>query len=250
MLAKSIKMFLCRKRLLLSGLAASAFLAGFGPIPCARAAAEPESQTGRIEGAVRYVSDSERPWKFSRYYVKDSEKGFLAEAVVALENPGLRSEPPDQKHNATTIDQIDFQFVPETVAIQSGNSVRFTNSDESIHNVMTTDGERPFNVNMPKGGEYVHVFKDARGIAKPVRLGCVYHGGMRGWVFVFDHPWFRVTSRDGQFQWENIPPGTYRLEMIHPAGRLEWRSEIEIKANETIRLEIVVSPDNIRASKR
>jgi hypothetical protein len=32
---------------------------------------------------------------------------------------------------------------------------------------------------------------------------------------VFDHPYFAVTSRDGSFSIDSIPPGTYTLYVWH-----------------------------------
>jgi hypothetical protein len=34
---------------------------------------------------------------------------------------------------------------------------------------------------------------------------------MKGYVFLFDHPYFAVTHRDGKFELTGLPPGTYTL---------------------------------------
>ena len=39
---------------------------------------------GAVEGTVSYQPDTKRPWRYSRYYVKQAKTGELAEAVVAL----------------------------------------------------------------------------------------------------------------------------------------------------------------------
>src|SRR5262245_4015117 len=39
------------------------------------------SPSGAIEGIVTYQADSARPWRYSRYYIKDPRQGQLAEAV-------------------------------------------------------------------------------------------------------------------------------------------------------------------------
>ncbi len=123
------------------------------------------ADTGTVEGVIKYIPDSRRPWRFSRYYIQNSKNGFLAETVVALERPGLSSlasPPSPTKH---TMDQINFQFVPETLAVRAGDTVLISNSDDALHNVMTSDGGEPFNVNVVKGKEFAHTFIQAGGLA-------------------------------------------------------------------------------------
>ncbi|MBI4659069.1 MAG: hypothetical protein HY735_09515 [Verrucomicrobia bacterium] len=210
---------------------------------------EPPQDRGILEGTVRYQADPQRPWKLSRYYVQNSKKGWLAEAVVALDCSSRAPSAPPETPKSRTMDQLNFQFVPETMAIHSGDSVRITNSDETLHNMMTSDGGKPFNVNVVKGKDFTHTFDRAGGLTNPIRLGCVFHGGMRAWIYVFDHPWFAVTERDGRFRFENVPPGAYTLGGIHPAGKLRWSRQIQVKPNEKTTVEIQLSPDDLIGSK-
>ena len=38
------------------------------------------------------------------------------------------------------------------------------------------------------------------------------HPWMRSYLFVFNNPYFAVTSADGAFDLKNVPPGTYTVE--------------------------------------
>jgi hypothetical protein len=38
---------------------------------------------------------------------------------------------------------------------------------------------------------------------------------MKAWVVVAAHPFYAVTGVDGQFAFENLPPGEYRLNVWH-----------------------------------
>ena len=203
------------------------------------------ANTGNVEGVIKYVPDSQRPWRFSRYYVRNPKTGFLAETVVALERPSLSALAPEAAQNKCTIDQLNYQFVPETVVIRVGDTILISNSDDALHNVMTSDGGEPFNVNVVKGKEFAHTFTQAGGLEHPVRLGCVFHGAMRAWIYVFDHPWFQLTPKDGRFRLENVPVGEYTLGVVHPAGKLRRTQHIEIKPNQTTSLEISLSPDDL-----
>jgi len=210
---------------------------------CAAVCPAAESaQPGVIEGTVTYQADSERPWRYARYYIKQAKTGELAEAVVALRARPLT----DDKHEPQTvvIGQQNFQFQPETVAIRRGDSVKFTNADQATHNVQSSSEIASFNVTMPGGGQQTVRFDRAGGARQPVQVGCVFHSAMRAFVFVFDHPWFALTPASGKFKLTDVPPGEYDLEMAHPAGGLRWRKRITIKPGETTRIDIPVSPDD------
>ena len=194
-----------------------------------------------------YKSDPQRRWRYRRYYVKDRKKGYLAEAVVAIQGVkrGSARKKADRTKVVATIDQKNFQFVPETVVIQSGEQVQFLNSDNGGHNVRLNDVRHKFNVNMPSKGKHTETFSDASGIQKPFLIGCAFHSAMRAWIFVLNHPHFQVTSSDGKFRIENLPPGSYTLELHHPAGNLYWKSSVNVKAGKTTEVAVEVSPDNL-----
>ena len=196
-----------------------------------------------VEGTVTYRIDPKRPWRYSRYYV-NNPAGELAEAVIAMRGEELTNFPRSAPARTVSIDQELFQFVPETIAILAGDSVRFTNSDSTIHNVRSSSTIARFDISIGHGEKYRHTFKRPGGLRLPVELGCAFHGGMRGWIFVFDHPCFAVTGRDGKFCLEDVPPGRYELRLRHPAGQLKWKQTVDVKPGQTLRTAITVSPDD------
>ena len=201
---------------------------------------------GNVVGRVLYEADSKRPWRLGRYYIKNAKRGELAEAVVGLTNPQLRAGPAPRKPATVIVDQKNFRFIPETVAIRAGDGVKFLNSDPEVHNVRSLGFAYQFNKTMPPKGEFVHPFDKAVAMSQPVVLGCVFHSAMRGWVFIFDHPFFQVTSADGAFRLENVPAGVYELQVSHPAGGLWLTQRVEVRAGRTAKLDIRVSPDHKR----
>src|SRR5262245_29082859 len=94
------------------------------------------SNAGAIEGTVSYQADPNRPWRYARYYVKQPKTGELAEAVVALRAKATRED--SKQPQSIVVDQQNFQFLPETVAIRRGDSVKFTNADQATHNVQAS----------------------------------------------------------------------------------------------------------------
>ncbi|NUQ91540.1 MAG: hypothetical protein HOQ26_01380 [Gemmatimonadaceae bacterium] len=49
----------------------------------------------------------------------------------------------------------------------------------------------------------------------PLEIRCDLHPWTRGWVVVFDHPYYQVTGRDGSFSLDSVPPGDYTLHVWH-----------------------------------
>ena len=204
-----------------------------------------DQKTGSIEGTVAYQPDPDRPWRYARYYVKNRKEGLMAEAVVAVTNLEDRIKGPAGKPTTTIVDQKDFQFIPETIAIRVGDHVRFLNSDNEVHNVATFHPKHSFNVNMPSGGKHKETFKHPSGMQRPYQIGCVYHSSMRSWIYVFDHSCYQVTRTDGKFRLENLPPGEYKLEIIHSAGRLSWSRMVKIEPGKSTNINCILSPDNL-----
>lgn len=207
------------------------------------AADEPE--LGTITGVVTYQPDARRPWRYARYYVQEAKTGELAEAVVALRGKGLQAGA-DRASKTAQIDQKNFLFLPETIAVRQGDSVTFGNSDQTTHNVRVTSDLANFNVNMPAGGNHTVKLERAGGISQPLIVGCVFHSAMRAWIYVFEHPFYQVTQADGRFKLTGVPAGDYELEMAHPSGELRWRQKVTVQAGQTLHIDIRVSPDDKR----
>lgn len=201
-----------------------------------------EVNTGTVTGVVIYQTDPARPWPYGRYYIKNRKAGRLAESVVALQGAGLKStgtREPQPWH----IDQENYRFAPETIAIQRGDTVRFTNSDQNSHNV-SSDSLVPFDTTVEPGGERTQTFDKAGGIRRPAFVGCKLHSGMHAWIYVFDHPFHVVTSETGEFQFADVPVGDYQLQMVHPSGALQWSQPVQVLVGKTTNIEVRVSPDD------
>ena len=115
------------------------------------------------------------------------------------------------------MDQRDHEFVPRVLAVRAGQPVKFKNSDAANHNVRTSSSQRTneFNVFTGSDGSYTHRFA-ANARRRPVRVGWDIHPWMRGWIYVFDHPWFAVTDDQGRFRIGSVPAGQYTLIAQQP----------------------------------
>ena len=139
-----------------------------------------------------------------------SPRKELKNAVVWLDNPPSGAPPaPAPK---VEIDQNGCVFVPRVVIVPAGGTVDFLNSDRLLHNIHATPKLNvSFNRTQPKNRTIPVTF------AKPeiVRINCDLHSWMVGWVVVSAHPYYAITGADGQFSFDNLPPGKYDLHIWH-----------------------------------
>jgi plastocyanin len=117
-------------------------------------------------------------------------------------------EPPSEP---VVIDQQGCWFEPRIVAMQAGQSLKATNSDPVTHNIHPrAEVNREWNQNQPEGAPPA-----VRKFSLPevmIRVKCNIHPWMKAWIGVVDNPYFAVTKSDGEFDFKNVPPGTYTLE--------------------------------------
>ncbi len=85
----------------------------------------------------------------------------------------------------------------------------FKSSDPVNHNIRYsafTNGA--FNQILPPNGQVeVKLVAERR----PIPLACDIHPWMKGYIMVFDHPFFAVTGEDGSFEITGVPTGTQNL---------------------------------------
>lgn len=203
------------------------------------------AETPNLTGVVRYEADAARPWRYGRYYVSKTPEHTLAEALVCLRGRGLKGLQPRERPAVVQVDQQDYRFIPETVAIREGDQIRFTNSDAALHNVNAVAGDEPLNVSLTQDGEHLHVFRRAGNSKKPIRIGCAFHSQMQAWIYVFDHPFFAVTGPDGRFAFDGVPPGEYDLEVIHPPGGLSMTRKIVVTEDQPQVVDLRLTPAHL-----
>ena len=123
--------------------------------------------------------------------------------------------------------QEGLEFRPRVLAIQAGTTVKFPNGDDLYHNVFSYSKIKRIELGRyPKGDAKEEKF-EAKGRWD---LRCEIHEPMRGYIHVFDHPYFAVAKEDGSYALPKVPPGKYTLvawkEFFDPV-----RQEIEVKAD-------------------
>ena len=107
------------------------------------------------------------------------------------------------------MDQRNETFVPHVLAITTGTTVDFPNSDRIYHNVFSLSKTQDVRSRPLRG----RPLASRCGSIGPgiVRVFCDIHSHMNAFILVFSHPFFAITDADGRYRIDNIPPGTYNV---------------------------------------
>jgi plastocyanin len=210
---------------------------------------------GRLEGRVTFSGAPPSPTMLTEdgdpqpvLYLDRS--GGLRYTVVYLPDATRSSTPPPPP---VTMNQRRFMFEPQVLAVRAGQTVWFTNDDPANHSVRTEDSNpaNTFSINTAAGGlsRYFHQFAPTPS-GDALKLSCDIHPWMAAWIYVFGHDRFAVTSEDGRFVIQGVPPGRYRIAVRQPAGGLARDLAVTIRAGSPTRLHVRFTPADVRMPAR
>jgi plastocyanin len=131
----------------------------------------------------------------------------LLRSVVYLES-APRGAFESSDGGLVVMDQRNETFVPHVLAITTGTTVDFPNSDAFYHNVFSLSKTTRFDLGRYAAGRSKSVRFDKPGI---VRVFCDIHSHMNAFILVFSHPFFALTNAEGRYGIENVPPGSYNV---------------------------------------
>jgi plastocyanin len=195
---------------------------------------------GTITGVVKFAGDPPAPKEipptkdkqvcgkapiYDESLVVDKASKGVQWAVVSVEGAKGKGE-----SKGATLDQQGCAFRPHVLVTPPGK-VAVLNSDGILHNFHSHGTKNPaLNQAQPGFRKKMEVeFKQA----EVVKVTCDAHPWMTGWVVVSESPYVGVTDQKGSFKIENVPPGTYSLEVWHetlgPA-----KQQVTVKAGETV----------------
>lgn len=161
-----------------------------------------------------------------------------ANAVVYIkEIPGQTFAAPAEP---AVVDQRNLEFLPKVMPVLVGTTVEFHNDDAVLHNVFTPDkiADRFDLGTFPKGEVRSHTF-DKAGAAV---LLCNVHPEMEGYVLVVPTPYYAVTDAEGRYRLEEVPSGTYTVEVWHPNLRKPLSETLTVGASGEVTASFQVGP--------
>lgn len=178
------------------------------------------SGTVKLEGApspARHINMSSEPECQKTHptpvdfpEVVAGDRGALANVVVYIRS-GLGNYHFKAPSVPAILDQKGCMYEPHVVGLMVNQPLEIKNSDATIHNVHPIpEANRGWNQSQPPGASPIEKSFSKPELAIPVM--CNVHPWMRGYIFVFNNPYFSITPRAGRFELKNLPPGTYTIE--------------------------------------
>jgi plastocyanin len=146
-----------------------------------------------------------------------TQSGAAAADTVIVFDP--LDAAPAPSHDAAIVDQINRRFVPRVIAVRTGTTITFPNSDRIRHQVYSFSPTRTFEVKLYAGAPQTPVNFDRPGL---VVLGCNIHDNMVAFIAVVDSPYFATTGNSGAAV-VNLPAGRYRPDAIGCASGIRTR---------------------------
>lgn len=139
----------------------------------------------------------------------------LADVLVWIAD--VKSGKPMPIEKRLELDSEDCILDPRVQAAVVGSTVNVFNDDRLLHKlVFVRAGTHDTLSVMPffNDGQIVASEKLAK---KPgiVAVTCALHPWTKGYIAVFDHPYFAVTDKNGHFAIDSLAPGTYKMMLWH-----------------------------------
>lgn len=184
---------------LLAGTAAAGTIEGSVTLTPAdlafRGEARPNAYVGQLEGSAGNSGS---------VVVSDTTYGV---AYVSDLPPPAEPPPP------ALLDQRDQRFVPRILAIVSGQSVVFRNSDRVFHNVFSYSPPKRFDL-----GRYARGKSKTLSFRKPglVQIYCDIHSDMRADLVVVPSVYFAYVNAGGVFRIDDVPAGAHTVTIWLP----------------------------------
>jgi len=107
------------------------------------------------------------------------------------------------------LDQRNCAFEPYLLPMHQDQVLAIKSTDPKNHNVRYSPFTNPSFNKIVGPAEQLEIKLVAERL--PIELRCDIHPWMKGYIMVFDHPFFTTTAADGSFEIKGVPPGDQNL---------------------------------------
>jgi hypothetical protein len=120
--------------------------------------------------------------------------------------------------------QKDKMFTPHLLVVPTGTSVQFPNEDPFFHNVFSLFNGKRFDLGLYESGTTRSVRFDREGVSY---IFCNIHPEMGAVILALSTPYYGISTRDGIVSINNVPPGSYRLNVWSENGEPVDQTPVE-----------------------
>ncbi len=187
----------------------------------------PQDKMQKLSSEQKYCGNSLPEGK---YLIKN---GKIQNVVVYISDIKAGRAVPQEP---VTLTNLKCEFVPRIAVGFKGSKFTEKNDDPIFHNIHTyINGRTMYNIGLPEKGSSVTKPLSKTGT---IEVTCDSHPWMKGYVYVFDHPYAAVTNASGEFSIKNIPPGTYTIEAWHEALGTIKMATVKVDAGKTEKIKL------------
>jgi hypothetical protein len=149
-------------------------------------------------------------------------QGGVANTIVYLKNiySGKAMALPEQRRH---LDQKHCRYIPHILLVPQDATLQIQSSDATLHTVHM-EGAATFNLPFPFTNQITSRTMSTPGL---VHIRC--NGGhvwMNAEMMVVPHPYYAVTDESGQFEFTDVPPGSYQIVAWHEGWGREGKEEV------------------------
>ena len=169
-----------------------------------------------------------------------SESSF-GNSLVWIDDIATGKALPEVRRETLTIQKCQFQ--PRVMAVVAKSTVNLFSDDRVAHTARfyREGADEPIEtIRTVDAGQVVPSEKIA---AQPgiVEVRCALHPFARGYIAVFDHPYFAVTDAKGAFRIDGLPAGTYNVKVWHEGMDRPSVQRVAVAASGAARLDATLA---------
>jgi hypothetical protein len=151
-----------------------------------------------------------------------ASNGGVANTVVYLRDIS-RGKAMDLPLSRRTLNQKSCRYEPHILLVPESAILTVKDSDPVLHTVQMS-GSADYNLPFVHEGQEITRPMNREGV---VSLRCnAGHVWMNGEMIVARHPYYVVTDLDGNFELNQVPPGTYEIVAWHEGWRVVGESAL------------------------
>jgi len=148
---------------------------------------------------------------------------------------------PEVRRETLTIEHCRFE--PRILAVATKTTINVFSRDHATHQIdfYREGADEPIeHIRTVDEGQVVPSEKIAS-MPGIVEIRCKEHSFARGYIAVFDHPYFAITDATGAFKIDGLPAGTYTVKIWQERLAHPMTQRVVVQANGESRLDASVA---------